>query len=261
MNYILQPLPGKQYPNFISTTYRDVYFTDSENRSYDIIVTNLRDIEDEHKAAIGYFALFQTCIIKRPYNLFHRKNLYLRTADVARSFGNKSTWDKPVEHWFRKFVHEANCAVFDNFRRNKAYNLDAMEVPGRFDLIYIDPPYMNSRGVSVDYREFYHFLEGLTDYDKWGSKIDYSRKHLPLRKTPNPWLNKSEVLSAFDRLFRKHCDSILAISYRSDGIPPISSLKTILKKYKKRVNEFRFGKYQYVLSANKKSEETLIVGY
>jgi len=33
-----------------------------------------------------------------------------------------------------------------------------------YDLIYLDPPYLNSKGVGVDYSDFYNFLEGLCDY-------------------------------------------------------------------------------------------------
>jgi len=103
--------------------------------------------------------LCQACIIKRPYNLFHRKNLYIRFAEVERSFGNKTTWDKPFGNWFRAFVAEANSAVFDNGLQNRALNLDAIQVPGEFDLVYVDTPYISSRGVALDYLSFYHFLE------------------------------------------------------------------------------------------------------
>jgi len=58
------------------------------------------NLEDEYEQAIAYFALFQACIIKRPYNLFHRKNLYVRMAKVKRSFGNKKTWDSSFEEMF-----------------------------------------------------------------------------------------------------------------------------------------------------------------
>ena len=42
-------------------------------------------MKNEKKQALAYFALFQSCIIKRPYNLFHRKNLYVRTKEMKRS--------------------------------------------------------------------------------------------------------------------------------------------------------------------------------
>ena len=49
------------------------------------------------------------------------------------------------------------------------------EVPGSYDLVYVDTPYISSKGVGVDYLHFYHFLEGLTDYDNWKSRIDYRK--------------------------------------------------------------------------------------
>ena len=67
-----------------------------------------------HRRALAWFALFQACIAKRPYNLFHRRNLDMRTADVGRTFGNKAAWDRPFEVHFRKYARQANAAVFDN---------------------------------------------------------------------------------------------------------------------------------------------------
>ncbi|NUQ07011.1 MAG: hypothetical protein HUU31_24225 [Anaerolineae bacterium] len=71
------------------------------------------------------------------YNLFHRANLYMRTAKVERTFGNKVTWDTPFETHFRQFAGEANQAVFDNERENLAIQLDAQETPVGADLVYI----------------------------------------------------------------------------------------------------------------------------
>jgi hypothetical protein len=110
--FILQKHSNISYPNFIEKTFSEIYFTDEENRWLDMVITNIRHIENEYKQAIAYFALFQSCIIKRPYNLFHRKNLYVRMQDVERSFGNKTTWDTPFETHYRNFIEEANNAVF-----------------------------------------------------------------------------------------------------------------------------------------------------
>ena len=110
------------YPNFIEKTFNDIYFTDEENRWLDVVSTNIRQMTNVYKQAIAYFALFQSCIIKRPYNLFHRKNLYVRLQDVERSFGNKKTWDTSFETHFRKFVDEANNAIFDNGQKCSSIN-------------------------------------------------------------------------------------------------------------------------------------------
>jgi hypothetical protein len=62
-------------------------------------------------------------------DVFAAPALYLRTAVVERSFGNKTTWDTPFEVHFHAFVREANRAVFNNQRNNRALNLDAFETP------------------------------------------------------------------------------------------------------------------------------------
>lgn len=247
------------YPDFIQTTFQNVYFTDDENAWLDRVVHNIDTLLDNpYKQALARFALFQACIIKRPYNLFHRANLYMRTAEVERSFGNKTTWDTPFETHFRAFIHEANDSVFDNQRSNRAINVDAFETPAGSDLVYLDPPYFNEKGIGVDYRDFYHFLEGLMNYREWGQQIDYKSKHRRLIPEKSPWNNSNTVLDAFEKLIQRHHDSILVISYRDDGIPSKDQLIELLASYKNQVTEASQAK-QYAL-AHGKSHEILLVG-
>jgi adenine-specific DNA methylase len=252
--------PTMSYPTFVQENFRDIYFTENENAWIDQSLTNIRQLDNPYKFAIAFFALCQACIIKRPYNLFHRKNLYIRFAEVERSFGNKATWDRPFAEWFRIFVSEANRAVFDNGQRNCALNLDAAAVPGEYDLVYIDPPYLARQGVAVDYRDFYHFLEGLMFYDEWGQLIDWDSKHRRLRPQPGEWIDKNRIYAAFDRLFKRYQRSVLVVSYRSDGIPSESELVSLLRQYKRHVRVEHFGQYKYVLSTNAQSSEILLIG-
>ncbi|MBI5559657.1 MAG: DNA adenine methylase, partial [Deltaproteobacteria bacterium] len=67
-----------EYPTFVYDTFKDIYFTDDENQWLDMATTNINLLDDIYKKALAYFALFQACISKRPFNLFHRKNLYIR---------------------------------------------------------------------------------------------------------------------------------------------------------------------------------------
>ena len=248
------------YPHFVQGNFQDIYFTDEENAWIDQTITNIRQLTDPYEFALAYFALCQACLIKRPFNLFHRKNLYIRFADVERSFGNKATWDKPFEEAFRNFVGEANRAVFDNNQANRALNFDAVDVPGEYDLVYADPPYISKRGTSVDYLGFYHFLEGLMMYDEWREHIDFRTKHRRLKRRPSEWIDKNRIHAAFDRLFQRYRSSILVVSYRSDGIPSEAELVSLLKRYKRNVRVEYFGHYQYVLSTNSKSKEILLIG-
>jgi len=257
---ILKRHPKVKYPTFIQDTFKEIYFTCEENEWLDMVVTNIDTlITNIYKKAIAYFALFQSCIIKRPYNLFHRKNLYIRTAKIKRSFGNKITWDTPFPVHFVRFVEQANESIFDNGQRNKAFYSDAFDISGKYDLVYIDTPYISSKGVGVDYFEFYHFLEGLVRYSKWETMIDWKSKHRRIKHEKSIWNDKNKIYQAFDKLFKKFADSILVVSYRSDGIPSDADLMGLLKKYKDNVIELNRKNYKYVLSNNGESQELLFV--
>jgi adenine-specific DNA-methyltransferase len=247
-----------EYPTFIQSTFENIYFTNEENAWLDRIIFNINHLVDNPtKRAMAKFAVFQSCIIKRPYNLFHRANLYMRSADVKRSFGNKTTWDTPFEIHFRNFVKEANTSVFDNHRQNKALNLDAIETPVGHDLVYLDPPYLNSKGIGVNYRDFYHFLEGLMHYDNWESLVDYKSRHRRLSPEYSPWNNSKTILTAFEEVIARHQKSILIISYRDDGIPSKDALVDLLSKYKSHVREAKqTQKYALALRA---SHELLLI--
>jgi len=255
---ILKKKKNVKYPSFIFDTFHDIYFTDEENKWLDIVITNIQQIKDKFKQAIAYYALFQSCIIKRPYNLFHRKNLYIRTAEVDRKFGNKKTWDTPFEEHFKKFVKEANEAVFDNGYKNKSIHSDIFDLNVKnVDLVYIDTPYISAKGIGLNYFDFYHFLEGMIFYDKWPSMIDEKSKHKKIKNGKNEWCNKGEIHEAFKKLFDKFKDSILVVSYRDDGTPTIDELVGMLKRYKKDI-EVKKLDYKYVLSKGA-SKEVLII--
>ena len=71
--------------------------------------------------------------------------------------------------------------------------------------------------------------------------------------------DKNKIYSDFDKLFEKFRDSILVISYRSDGIPSIEELINILRRYKQTIHEIKRKDYKYALSTNE-IEEVLLIG-
>jgi adenine-specific DNA-methyltransferase len=253
-----QPKPGKRYNTFIQDTFNNIYFTDEENVFLDIITQNIHDLRHPLERSAMLFCLFQACIAKRPYNLFHRANLYMRTADVQRSFGNKATWDRPFIDHMKRAAAELRAAVFDNGHENSATCSDATDLAASADLVYIDPPYMSEKAVSVDYLEFYHFLEGLSDYEAWPAQVDRKRKHQPFGRRLSPWLSKTSILGAFDTVFERFQGSQLVVSYRNDGIPTIEELATSLRRHRRSVRiEFQVA-HKYALS-KKSSKEVLII--
>jgi adenine-specific DNA-methyltransferase len=255
IQHLTQAQPGRNYPTFIQDVFADIYFTQAENQWLDVVATNIRAFNDcPSKQALAYFALFQACIVKRPYNLFHRKNLYVREAEVKRSFGNKATWDKPFEQWFRYFVEQANRAVFPSSFEAKVTRADAAQLSGNYDLVYIDPPYISQNGVGVDYRDFYHFLEGLVNYQEWESLVDWNSKHRRLKPKYSEWSDRNAILSAFEKIIARYQDSILVISYRNNGIPTPDQILALLKQYKSGEVIVKQRDYKYVLSPTKNQE-------
>lgn len=260
INQILHERLDIDYPTFIADNFKDIYYTDEENHWLDVVRYNISTIEDEYKRAIAWFALFQSCIIKRPYNLFHRKNLYVRLMNIKRSFGNKTTWDTPFDTHFRSFVHEANNAVFNNGNICHAISKDALNINNEYDLVYIDTPYINEKGVGVDYADFYHFLNGLVYYESWPNLIDYNSKHRRLKRKYNIWTDKDNIVTGFSQLIEQFKTSILVFSYRSNGIPSIEYLVGLLERSGRR-NELHYSHdIKYVLSETK-SKEVLIISY
>lgn len=261
MDFILTEHSNIKYPSFIQDTFKNVYYTDNENHWLDVVVTNINLIDNEYKKSIALNALFQSCIAKRPFNLFHRRNLYVRFATVERSFGNKRTWDTPFQYHFEKFVKEINGCIFDNSKNNKSLNFDAFDIPNSqgYDLVYIDTPYFSAHSrTSVDYRDFYHFLEGIVDYENWEEMIDWKSKHLRLKKIPCVWTDKRKIHNAFNNLFDKFKDSKIVVSYRSGGIPTEHELVDLLKKRKEIVNVIK-KPHQYVLSNGNGNKELLFI--
>ncbi|MDR1244592.1 MAG: DNA adenine methylase [Endomicrobium sp.] len=252
---------NKNKQNFIQKTFKGIYYTDEENAWLDNIICNINCLNDEYKKAIAFFALFQSCIIKRPYNLFHRANLYIRLADVKRSFGNKITWDKSFENYFRHFVKEANNAIFYNGSKCRSYNRDALDLDiNDIDLVYLDTPYISNKGVGTNYLDFYHFLEGLADYENWENKICDKYKHIPIKSDKKcSWTDKNQITSEFEKVIKKFLNSKIVISYRNDGIPSVQELCDIVNNYKNKVSVIYSRDYKYALSNDVK--EVLIIGY
>jgi len=99
----------------------------------------------------------------------------------------------------------------------------------------------------------------LANYENWKNKINHRTKNKRFYKNNNPWNDKHRIRKKFRELFEKFKDSILVISYRSDGIPTIEQIVSDVKLFKRKVHIYTFENYKYVLS-NDKTSEVLIVG-
>lgn len=259
---LLKRRDNVHYDSIIVDNFRDIYYLDEENRLVDTVIQNIPLLEPE-KQASAYYVFFQSCMIKRPFNLFHRKNLNLRTNFTEAKFGNKVTWEQGFENLFIKFTKELNTFQFEELPVCEILNSQALACDHHADLVYIDTPYFTkSAKSSITYHNRYHFLEGLMHYADIPNLIDVSKvnKEIMIGRC-NEFELRSQYLNDLDQLIRLHQQSIIALSYTTEGYPTLEELEAVIRRYKHETHICYLGKHSFALNrSNADREEVLIIG-
>lgn len=85
-----------------------------------------------------------------------------------------------------------------------------------------------------------------------------------IEKPFTPFSYRKTAIEAFERMFRLYRDSIIVLSYSSNGYPDLQTLEALLRKYKANVvthqksHRYHFGTHNGVERAS--VHEYLIVG-
>jgi DNA adenine methylase len=221
--------------NFISKTFKDIYFEDEDNLFLDNLRANIELLDNKYKKSLALAAISRACMKKRPRGIF--------TYVGQRYDDGRRDLQLSLKEHFIENVESMNSAVFDNGKNNKSFNQDIFnELDIKPDLVYFDPPYLTSKSDN-DYIRRYHFVEGLVR--NWeGITIDQNTKTKKFKKYPSPFDSKNTVNDALDRLFEKYRNSIIVISYSSNSIPAKEEMIELLSKYKQNI-ELREIDYQY----------------
>ena len=259
LQYLLHDAPVPDEP-LVCSCFAGIYFHDDENLQIDRFCQNVRSLAPKLRDLYVY-AVGQSLLMKRPYNLFHRANLNMRTRSVERSFGNVATWNTPIiEHAFKiiskaiKHAHpgRTNSAVFN------CNTLDLNPLPDAVDLVYLDPPYLNRNGVGVDYCSFYHFLDGLCDYDLFRGYND-KYPHRPIVANPSAWHSESGAIDELTRILRKWPKSTIVLSYRSDGRPNYEAIAATFRDEGRQFQTTDAHNFKYALSDKEDTKELFLI--
>jgi adenine-specific DNA-methyltransferase len=252
-----EPKNNKKY---VQTNFENIFFTDSENKEIDNFCQNINRIEPKIRFILIY-AVGQSLLKKRPYNLFHRANLGMRLSDVKRSFGNKKTWDTPILNHSIKAIEELLDMRLSNLPTGSTMNVNSsgfFKLNNKVDLVYLDPPYIPAKGSAIDYSDFYGFLEGLVDYDLF--KITNSTAaHKPLSLLNSAWSKKESAEIELNKIIKYWEKSHIILSYRDDGAFSTDELENIFKKNNRNVELKVLSNYKYALSHSIKSNEILLI--
>lgn len=251
--------PRKRADRFVETKFRGLYFSDEDNRLIDILRVNIKAIKNPYKRAIAMSSLIRACLKKRPRGIFtyvgHRYDDGRK--DLLMSFRDQ----------FLEAVNMTNAAIFDNGKRNKARNGDAMSLRRQESaLVYVDPPYYSPLSDN-EYVRRYHFVEGLAR-DWQGVEIQEHTLTKKFKSYPTPFSSRKGAAEAFDLLFKRFRDSVLVVSYSSNSQPTLNEMVAIMAKHKRHVEivpvdyRYSFGNQGHkVGDNNNRVQEYLFVGF
>lgn len=243
---------------FISQTFANIYYTDEENAFIDMVRENIKKLRGKTKQALAMSALVRSCTKKRPRGIFTYTGFRYNDGrkDLIMSF----------EEQFLAAVKLLNEAVFDNGKANKSLNKDSMGIRTKADLVYIDPPYY-SPASDNEYVRRYHFVEGLSR-DWKDVDMQWETKTKKFKNYPTPFSTRNGAYDAFDKLFKKHKESIIVVSYSSNSFPTKDEMLGILAKYKKDVEviaidyTYSIGNQGHKINDNKnRVQEYIFIGY
>lgn len=245
--------------HFVEDTFRGLYFSDEDNAFIDSMRAGIKRIRNPYERAIATAALIRACIKKRPRGVF--TYVGMRYNDGRRDL------QLSMQDQFLRAVKQINSAVFENGAESHSRMGDAMTVkPIEDALVYIDPPYYSLRSDN-EYVRRYHFVEGLAR-DWKGVEIQESTQTKKFKSYPTPFSSRKGAYDAFDRLFARHRDSILLVSYSSNSLPTLDEMVEILSRHKRNVEvvpidyRYSFGNQHHKVGNNKNSvQEYLFVGY
>ena len=243
--------------NFVQETFANLYFSDEDNRTIDLLRANIKHIRNRYKRAIALLALIRACMKKRPRGIF--------TFVGERYDDGRRDLNLSIEEQFRAAVALINSAVFDNGLANRTRCDDAMTVRWKPDLVYIDPPYYSPLSDN-EYVRRYHFVEGISR-DWQNVELQWHTKTRKFKSYPTPFSSYGGARDAFDRLFKRFADSIIVVSYSSNALPDREEITTLMAKYKDQVSVvsldhlYSFGNHAHrTHDNNNRAKEYLFVG-
>ena len=252
---LLTPVP--QGSDFITRTFSGIFYNVEDLRFLDSISARIDEIANRYLRAMALAALIRSCLKKQP------RGVFTVSGNLARYDDGRRDLRLSLRDHFLEQAQIFNKLVFDNGQRNFVRHSDVFDLyPKNIDLVYLDPPYV-PRSDDNCYIKRYHFLEGLSCYWR-GLQIMNDTKVRKIRKKNTPFAYRKTALDAFDRLFRLFQDSIIVLSYSSNGFPDLAEIEALMRRYKpdivihRKPHRYHFGTHSAVGRAA--VQEYLIVG-
>lgn len=251
--------PDAQVATFIQDTFKGVFYTREDLAFLDRISWNIKKLENKYKKALALSALIRACIKKQP------RGVFTVSGDLEKYNDGRRDLRISIEQHFIEQIQVFNDLVFSNGHDHHSLNSDVFSIehdPKAFDLVYLDPPYVPKSDDNC-YVKRYHFLEGLSKY--WeGEEILMDSKVKKIKKKFTPFSYRSHADEAFQQLFTQFHQSIIVLSYSSNGYPDLNRLVDLMGEVKEEIEVFtkphRYHFGNHASARRSLVEEYLIIG-
>lgn len=238
-----EPIKGFMYKN-----YANVFFFPEECMELDLYRKNVDLLSSDYKKSMALILLRRSMIRKMPYSRFNinwEKIKQLRDEEYSyKNYKRKRAYhNKTFKSHFLQNLEEYNNAVFDNGKKNIAYNFDLFSILGKVkaDIIYLDPPYT---GTMNNYFGFY-------------GVIDEFIKSKKIKPFENNFIDKKSSLALFDKLFSGLKNyKYWILSYNNNSYPSKKELLEIINRYSKDVKVIEKEHDYQITGKDKKNKNT-----
>ena len=204
--------PVNNGPDFISRTFKGIFFSPSQLSFLDRVSANLIQLGHPKKRDLARAAMIVSCVKKQP------RGVFTVSGNLSRYDDGRRDLRLSLEEHFLEQVQVFNRIVFDNGQRNTSRQADVFSLrPRGIDLVYMDPPYV-PRADDNCYIKRYHFLEGLSCYWR-GLRIMSDTKVRKVEKPYTPFSYRRTAMEAFDRLFRLYRKSTIVTFLFFERLP------------------------------------------
>lgn len=211
--------------DFIRSTFEGLYFPDEDHAFLDSAWSHI-DRMDGFKRSLAISSLVLAAARKQPRGVF--------TVTDLRYDDGRRHLRLPLRDHFREAAVEYNKTVFEAEAESTVYSMDVFDVdPKGYDLVYLDPPYTPPKDDNC-YIKRYHFLEGLSVY--WiDQEILHDTKTKKLEKRFTPFSYKRTIVDALERTVDRFGNSDIVLSYSSNAVPDLNTIRSILANVKENV--------------------------
>lgn len=213
--------------DFVRRTFSGVFFTDDDLAFLDSAWSHIDGLRG-HRRAVAIAALCLAAARKQP------RGVFTLTGDLSRYDDGRRDLRIGLREHFVERVADYNRAVFSNGRPCVATSVDVDELePGRYDVVYLDPPYAPPRDDN-DYTKRFHFLEGLSRY--WaGDTILHGTRSKKLPKRVTRFSSRRTIEEGLRDVLEKFHESTIVLSYSSNALPDRDTLHSLLAEVKDHV--------------------------